>query len=143
MLSLIKTADNYISAGSNSCLPCVPRCKECKGEPTFCTACHDGGGTPTSGGVCTQGVQGPPGRGKTITPTTEAPMMLLFSLGILIALMVIVSVAALVYAYRSRLFCFDGFSSQPRYGIVPNEDDDDEANIRLKYSDGLDDEYGA
>ena len=59
--------------------------------------------------------------------------------------MIVVTAAGMIYAYRSRLFCFSNFSSQPRYGIVPNDDDDedDEANIHLKYSDGLNDDYGA
>lgn len=125
---------------SNSCLPCIASCKECEGVPTFCTACHDGGGEPSTNGLCRNGA---PGRGNWITASEKVPLTLLVALGILISLVLVVLGAGLLYAYRSRLFCFDGFSSRPRYGIVPNDDDEDEANIRLKYNDGLDDDYGA
>ncbi|RUS76822.1 hypothetical protein EGW08_015420 [Elysia chlorotica] len=129
----------YIS--SNSCLPCDRMCKDCEGGPSLCTACHDGGGSPTPEGACELG--GPPGRGRLVTPSTKSPVMFLVALGILISIMMVVTGAGVVYSYRSRLFCFSNISSRPRYGMVPNDDEEEEANIRLKYNDGLDDDYGA
>ena len=70
--------------------------------------------------------------------------MFIVALTILFALIFVVIGAGVVYTYRSGLFCFNGLPGKPRYGIVPNEDDeDDDVNVHLQYGDSLDDDYGA
>ncbi|GFO36221.1 furin-like prohormone convertase [Plakobranchus ocellatus] len=123
---------------SNSCLKCVSTCRECKDTPTFCTACHNGE-KPSPDGSCKAS---PPGRNQWVTPKSHGPLMLVVALVILLTMMFIIVGAGVVYAYKNTLLCFMG---QARYGIVPNDDDDeeDDGRVRLKYNDGLDDDYGA
>ncbi|NP_001191402.1 furin-like prohormone convertase precursor [Aplysia californica] len=121
----IECVDGFFYS-TNSCLPCDVGCKHCESSALHCTACRKGYSLKDDKCVSQAAV---------VSVMFEHITLSIVLISVIVLLVVFIFMG-LLYMYRNQLFFW---SDRKMYGPVPREDE--EAVVRLTYSDDFDEDF--